>query len=225
MAKDPAFLFYSADFIIGTSFMTDEQIGKYVRLLCFQHQTGHLSEFFMLQVCKTKDEIIFSKFKVDDQGLYYNERLDLEVKRRTSYSESRRNNRSKRDMSNICKTHVRHMETETETETETENITKDVSVKDRGVGKGFSPPSLQEVIEYCQERKSIIDPQYFFDSNTAKGWVDKNGNRYKDWKAVVRTWEKWEQSRIYNLTPTQKANIRDFQKWERGVFENENTNI
>lgn len=42
--KDPAFLFYSQDFYTGTVFMTDEQVGKFIRLLCLQHQTGHLNE-------------------------------------------------------------------------------------------------------------------------------------------------------------------------------------
>jgi len=53
MGKDPAFLFYSSDFTIGTQFMTDEQVGKYIRLLCAQHQTGHLDEEHMtgLMLC------------------------------------------------------------------------------------------------------------------------------------------------------------------------------
>ena len=43
MAKDPAFLFYSNDFLTGTYTMTDEQVGKYIRLLCLQHQKGELA--------------------------------------------------------------------------------------------------------------------------------------------------------------------------------------
>ena len=40
--KDPAFLFYSSDFLTGTMFFTDEQVGKYIRLLCAQHQKGQI---------------------------------------------------------------------------------------------------------------------------------------------------------------------------------------
>ena len=36
--KDPAFLFYSSDFLSGTMLMTDEEIGQYIKLLCLQHQ-------------------------------------------------------------------------------------------------------------------------------------------------------------------------------------------
>jgi len=31
--KDPAVLFYTQDFLTGTFTMTDEQVGKYIRLL------------------------------------------------------------------------------------------------------------------------------------------------------------------------------------------------
>ena len=46
--KDPAFLFYSSDFLSGTMLMTDEEVGKDIRLLCLQHQKGHLKEKDML---------------------------------------------------------------------------------------------------------------------------------------------------------------------------------
>jgi uncharacterized protein YdaU (DUF1376 family) len=91
--KDPAFLFYSDNFLSGTMFLTDEQIGKYIRLLCAQHQTGHLHEKDMIFICKTKDDDIWSKFVKDEKGLWYNERLEIEINKRKAYSESRSNNK------------------------------------------------------------------------------------------------------------------------------------
>ncbi len=113
--KDPAFLFYSSDFLSGTLLMTDEQIGQYIKLLCLQHQKGHLKEKDMLNICKTYDEDIFSKFLKDEEGNYYNERLENETNKRKAYSESRRNNRRKKetceeDMKNICNSYEEHME-------------------------------------------------------------------------------------------------------------------
>lgn len=59
------------------------------------------------------------------------------------------------------------------------------------VKKSFTVPSLEEITKYCQERKNDIDPEYFLDSNNAKGWViGKNQTPAKDWKAMIRTWEK-----------------------------------
>lgn len=115
--KDPAFLFYSNDFLSGTMLMTDEETGQYIKLLCLQHQKGHLKEKDMLNICKSYNEEIFSKFKKDKDENYYNERLEYEVNKRKAYSESRRNNRRKKetyekDMKNICNSYEEHMENE-----------------------------------------------------------------------------------------------------------------
>lgn len=96
MAKDPAFLFYTGDFSTGTQFLTDEQLGKYMRLLMAQHQHGHLSEKQMMHICKSYDIDVFIKFIKDDNGLYYNERLEMEINKRKKYTESRSNNKSGR---------------------------------------------------------------------------------------------------------------------------------
>lgn len=93
MAKDPAFLFYPDNFMSGTMFMTNEQVGKYIRLLCAQHQTGHLKERDMMKICESYDEDIFSKFVKDEENRYYNLRLEAEIVKRKKYSESRSNNR------------------------------------------------------------------------------------------------------------------------------------
>lgn len=126
MSKDPAFLFYSSDWISGTMFLSAEQKGKFIDLLCAQHQKGRLRKKDMLHICKTYDEDIFCKFRRDSEGLYFNEKLEFEQNRRKAYSESRRNNRKKKDnpLNNISKTYVQHMETETETETITDTKTE-----------------------------------------------------------------------------------------------------
>ena len=119
MSKDPAFLFYSNDFLTGTYTMTDEQVGKYVRLLCLQHQKGHLSEKDMLTICKTYDEDIYSKF-IKDGDMYYNERLKHEADKRSAYSESRRRNKQKaignEHINIISSSYDNHMENENENE-------------------------------------------------------------------------------------------------------------
>ena len=92
--KDPAFMFYPADYIVGTRFMTHEQKGKYMDLLCYQHQLGHLSEDDMLDICGERDNRVFSKFIQDEQGLYYNVRLEEEINKREAYKEKLRANGS-----------------------------------------------------------------------------------------------------------------------------------
>ena len=52
----------------------------------------------------------------------------------------------------------------------------------------FTPPTLEEVTKYCQERKNNVNPQKFIDFYESKGWMIGK-NKMKDWKASVRTWE------------------------------------
>ena len=126
MAKDPAVLFYTSDFLSGTFTMDNEQVGKYIRLLCLQHQKGKLSEKDMLSICKAYDNEIWDKFKVED-GLYYNDRMYNETIRRQKFSESRRNNAKSPKKESTCEAYAKHMETETENITITinENINID----------------------------------------------------------------------------------------------------
>lgn len=126
MAKDPAVLFYTSDFLSGTFTMDDAQVGKYIRLLCFQHQKGKLTEKDMLSICKAYDVEIWNKFVCED-GLYYNERMLNETVRRQKFSESRRNNAKSIKKDSTSEAYAKHMETETENRTITinENINID----------------------------------------------------------------------------------------------------
>ena len=53
----------------------------------------------------------------------------------------------------------------------------------------FAAPTLDQVSEYCLERKNQVQPQAFIDFYASKGWV-VGRSPMKDWKAAVRTWEK-----------------------------------
>lgn len=55
--------------------------------------------------------------------------------------------------------------------------------------KGFTPPTVEEVIEYCAKRGNNVDPQKFWDFYDAGEWMDSNGKPVKSWKQKVITWE------------------------------------
>jgi len=105
MTKDPAVLFYTSDFISGTQFFTDEQCGQYIRLLCQQHQLGHIPDSHIRQVLKSENNPVWSKFKKDDSGLWYQERMDIEKIKRLKYTESRRMNVKHRYEATYVPTH------------------------------------------------------------------------------------------------------------------------
>lgn len=56
--------------------------------------------------------------------------------------------------------------------------------------KRFTPPTLEEVKAYCEERNNNVDAERFIDYYSANGWVQGKGKPIKDWKACIRTWEK-----------------------------------
>lgn len=66
--------------------------------------------------------------------------------------------------------------------------------------KRFTPPKVEEVQAYCQERGNNVDAERFVDFYASKGWKVGNSSM-KDWKASVRTWEK----RDSENKPKQKA--------------------
>lgn len=52
----------------------------------------------------------------------------------------------------------------------------------------FTPPTIHEVMAYCQERGGLVNPQQWYAYYSANGWR-VGRNPMKDWKAAVRTWE------------------------------------
>lgn len=123
--KSPAVNFYTSDFLTGTTFMSNQQVGAYIRLLSYQHQLGHLTEEIVNKVLydlsDEKKHEILDKFLIDKNGKYFNKRMEEETIKKRKYSESRANNRKKKDntsktyendMNNISKTYEEHMEIE-----------------------------------------------------------------------------------------------------------------
>ena len=92
MAKDPAFLFYPNDFIGGTMGMTLEEKGSYMELLMMQFNRGHMTSHMIGQTIGQNWDKIKEKFKIDECGSFYNERLEEEINKRKSFTASRKNN-------------------------------------------------------------------------------------------------------------------------------------
>jgi hypothetical protein len=54
--------------------------------------------------------------------------------------------------------------------------------------KKFTPPSIDDVFNYCLERSNEVDSNKFINFYESKDWMIGK-NKMKDWKAAVRTWE------------------------------------
>jgi hypothetical protein len=74
--------------------------------------------------------------------------------------------------------------------------------KDKDKERYIVPPSLEMVKSYCILRKNKVDPQYFHDKNNSIGWVTgKAKTPIKDWQALIRTWEKYQDKNLSEVIP------------------------
>jgi hypothetical protein len=183
MAKDPAFLFYSSDFLNGVADLTMEERGQFITLLCLQHQKGTLTDKTIRLCLGSVSVDVLSKFTKDKQGNYFNERLNEEIEKRIQFTESRRNNGSKggRPKNNtkplgLAKHNL--MEDVNENENEDVNINK-------------SKCSFEDVYEYMAIRigteQAKVEAEKFVNYYTSNGWrVGKNP--MKSWTHAVNNW-------------------------------------
>jgi hypothetical protein len=203
MSKDPAVLFYTSDFLSGTFTMTDEQVGKYIRLLCLQHQKGKLTEKDMLSICKAYDNEIYEKFDQVD-GFFINDRMYNESIRRSKFTESRRNNAKSVKNDSISVASAKHMHTHMETETETINVNKDIFINNIEPYKNLLNESYQEFIDYWTEPSK-------------SGKLRYEAQKFFDIKRRVNTWlqnkNKYGNSKNTDATAASRKRMDDLSKW------------
>jgi hypothetical protein len=234
MAKDPAVLFYTADFLLGTEFFTDEETGQYIKLLCMQHQVGHLPETYVLSRVKSNNSPVLKKFLKDKNGMYYQQRMEEEVQKRLSYSESRRNNRLKGKegreyiedvISHMSEDMSDHMVNENENVNNNEKKEEERLLREEkklGIkltkSVSFKKPTIEEVREYCQERKNSVDVSKWYDFYESKGWMIGK-NHMKDWKAAIRTWERSDVKTEAQTHITYGELLERFNKGETDIWD------
>lgn len=124
MGKDPAFLFYPGDWLGGTVTFTRHHKGAYMDLLMAQFNSGHLAikdikDTLGLDFESMWEDKLKSKFSVDNEGRFYNERLDIEITKRKNFTQSRRSNLSQKE--NTTSNTIPHMESHMVVRMENEN--------------------------------------------------------------------------------------------------------
>ena len=188
MGKDPAVLFYASDFLSATQGLTMAEIGQLIKLICVQHQIGHLTKKAIKLSVGTVSRDVIKFFELDENGLYYNKRLDDEVIRRAKYSESRQRNAKKRyeNKNTYADASAMHIETETKTETETVNEAEN-SIKKNKYGELENVELTEKQYEQLKEKfpksykKCIDDLSYY---------IASKGDKYKSHYAVILSWNR-----------------------------------
>lgn len=94
------------------------------------------------------------------------------------------------------------------------NLTKDNLTKDKlsnSAAKRFTPPTVDEVKAYCDERGNSVDPERFVDFYASKGWM-VGKTKMKDWKATVRNWERSEKAKTTTTQHPDKSKKAGLEK-------------
>lgn len=86
--KAPAFQFYADDFLAGTLDMSQEEVGAYIRLLCYQWNRGSIpveteKQQRLAGGCVSVD--VLAKFRLLPDGRLVNERLEEERNKQAEY--------------------------------------------------------------------------------------------------------------------------------------------
>jgi uncharacterized protein YdaU (DUF1376 family) len=211
MAKDPAFLFYPGDYVSGTMGMTFEEKGAYMDLLMLQFNRGHMNTHMIQHTVGHLWEQVKCKFIQDNEGLWYNVRLDVEKEKRKTFTESRRNNMKPKDKPSYEPPYETHMQPHMDShmENENENINKDINTNK-------SKCSFEQAFEYMANKISLdlakIEAEKFVNYYTSNGWkVGKNP--MKSWTHAANTW-------LINSKQYAKGTTNNQRKLDKNELEN-----
>ncbi len=179
MGKDPAILFYTQDWLTGTMFFSFEQKGKYITLLCAQHQLGGLINKDDFMAVVGDDIVVKNKFVETDDG-FYNERLMNEMEKRSIKSTNLSANakiRWDKHKQKQCKGNA---------------IAADLQMPIEDEDEDEDVINIKDVKEYFKFQGSEEFAQDFFDHFNAQGWKTGPGRKITNWQSKANVWIKKE---------------------------------
>lgn len=190
MAKDPAFLFYPGDYLRDTQVLSESVQVAYDRIMCEHMRNICISEkqlkFFTKRLTEDEKEELDMVLKKVSGG-YEIEWVADSVRKRKAYSESRRNNRTKKDThkpKNISKTYDNHMENENENVNDTVILKKSKEKKIHLFTQSeFIDLELFTTTISKDEKYACFDFAYYHEA--VLQWSNQ-GNKKKDWIATAK---------------------------------------
>jgi uncharacterized protein YdaU (DUF1376 family) len=221
-SKDPAFLFYTSDFLTGTLFMSNEQVGVYIRLLCAQHQHGGLIDKNSFNGMVKEDSVLRSKFVETEDG-FYNERLMEEMVLRQKKTTNLSANAQKRwsKVQNDAKAMQLHINNDANAlqlnmpiEDENEDVNLDVNNKIGGVGErpNYTPSLDNQHIEVDQLKPILMQRTSWRD-------IQQRNGKYTDeqFEVTVNAFIEWlkEKGELTKTPKDARFHYNNFAKRKR----------
>ena len=86
-------------------------------------------------------------------------------------------------------------------------------------------PSLEEIQNYITEKNLKVDAQQFYDYFTEGDWIDSKGNKVKNWKQKLLTWNKYgtniKTNKSFNNSNERTYDNLDYLYANKGGLKNE----
>ena len=182
-----------------------------MELLMLQFNRGHMTSHMAGQVVGQLWDNIKCKFKIDDQGLYYNERLETEVQKRKTYVQTRSNNLSGVNQYTKKGGHTSgHMDGQLTSHMEDRNRNRNID-RDRSkkktidIGKKPYGEFGNVFLSDDEYQKLYVKREDFIERLSA--YKKSSGKKYKDDYATILTW--MQKDGIQNVKPLPKLEIEE----------------
>ena len=172
--------------------LSDEQAGKLFKAIYFYQKTQKMPQLdFALDLVFTS---FFNQFKRDDE----NYKITCEARK---IAGSKGGQKKVANASNCLQKVANLADSKNESESDSKNksdqeyiinsnnilIEKNITKKEKV--KNFVKPTIDELIDYCNQNVFNVDPNQFIDHYESVGWkVGKNP--MKDWQATARNWHR-----------------------------------
>lgn len=181
--KDPAFLFYPGDWLGGTLGMTLEEKGAYMEILMLQFNRGHMDGHMVGQVVGQIWDKIKHKFEQDQEGKWFNARLELEVNRRKEFTNSRKNNLKGKNQYSKKEGQVGgHMTTHMENENKDINNTiKGVDIFFKDLPNSVLFENITRDLNFTKEKLNSFVPKFRLACKTEYPNFPEFANHFKNW--------------------------------------------
>jgi uncharacterized protein YdaU (DUF1376 family) len=234
--KAPAFQFYADDFLAGTSDMSAEEVGGYIRLLCHQWTKGGIPNDpdragrMATLLGSPSLGYVLAKFSLCNDGMLRNERLEQVRAEQEAYklrqSSSGRNGAEKRwskcqndgnpngnpngvaIATPMATPMAKRWPQDSSPSPSPSPNNKEESIAPKSQRSRFVAPSVQEVETACIEiGLPTSEAGKFIDYYESKGWK-VNKSQMKSWIASLRNWKRNRDERQQSL-PIQSAQKKD----------------
>lgn len=200
-----SFLMY-LDYEEQFNLLTDEQIGQLMRAIIKYEKTGIVPKLEGM----LKMAFSFIKTQLDRDREKYNKKCEQNRENAKKGGRPKKGEKQK-DIEKPNGFEENQMDAKKpDNDNEDEEDNEDDVEKKNGKRKTFIPPTLEEVEKYVLEKKLKVNAKNFYDYFTVGNWVDRNGNKVKNWKQKILTWNGYADTGQKQVKKEEKLEQREY---------------